>query len=531
MTLKKPSNAYWDKRANARMAKYHRDADATVKTVTKAYDKAQKDMASEAEKIFGKFAKDGNLSTEEAWKLLNETIPKAEWTSIKAKIGDIKDPRIKRQMLNRLNAPAYSARITRLEALKENTYLQSKIIADAEIQASTNGYIGTINDAYYRTMFDVQKGIGVGFDFATMPNRTIETILKNPWSGKQFSSRIWDNTDVLAQQITEVITAGFMSGTGTRQMRSELMERMNVGKHAANRLIRTETTYMANAAETESYKEAGIDEYMFLATLDNKTSKKCQGLDRKIFKVKDAMAGLNLPPMHPFCRSTTRAYLGEKFMQGAQRRARNPVTGKNELVPASMNYPEWRKSIDDKHGKDQVDRIEKQDKNKATDKKQFEKYKLIYGKDLGAKNFAEFQDLKYNKGETWENIKSQKQQVLNSTDYRDSFKGKFGNKEVREWYITHDKNIVGNLDRNSSIKEQAVQAHSARNKYRTEARLMMSDRKQADLLNETQKNLTLDELVKSKMDRKGLSKDEAYADIIETAGKTNKKVNERFKLE
>ena len=45
--------------------------------------------------------------------------------------------------------------------------------------------------------------------------------------------------------------------------------------------------------------------------------------------------------MHPWCRSTTIAIIGEKMLEGMKRRARDPVTGKTYLVPASMNYREW----------------------------------------------------------------------------------------------------------------------------------------------------------------------------------------------
>lgn len=324
-----------------RMAEYHRSADSTIKTVNKAYDKAQQDIATEIDKIFETFSVNGQLTPQQAKKILNQRIPNPLLGIAKKIYPKIKDKRIKRWLLTRMNAPAYRARITRLEALKENAYLQSKIIADAEIQASTSGYMKTIRDAYYRTMYDVHRGLGVGFEFAAMPSSNIESILKNPWSGKHFSQRVWDNTDTLASQISEVITAGFMSGTGTRKMIQDLAERMHVGKFAASRLIRTETTYMANAAEMESYKEAEVEEYMFLATLDLRTSEICQEQDKKVYKVKSAKPGVNMPPMHVFCRSTTRAYFGPQTLKNIQRRARNPVTGKNELVPASMKYEQW----------------------------------------------------------------------------------------------------------------------------------------------------------------------------------------------
>lgn len=324
-----------------RMAEYHKGAESTIRTVNSAYDKAQKDIQSMIDQIFTTFSKNGQLDPATAKKLLNQRIPNPLLAIAEKAYPKIKDKRIQKWLLAKINAPAYRARITRLEALKQNVYLQSKIIADVEITAGTNLYIKTMRDAYHRTMFDVQKGLGVGFAFASMPDKVIQNILKQPWAGKQFSARIWDNTDVLAKQVSEVITAGFVSGVGTAKMTRELAERMGVGKHAANRIVRTETTYMANMAEMESYEEAEIDQYMFLATLDKKTSKICQKQDLKIYKVKDAKPGVNMPPMHPFCRSTTRAYFGPKTLDSIQRRARNPATGKNELVPASMAYPEW----------------------------------------------------------------------------------------------------------------------------------------------------------------------------------------------
>lgn len=339
--MRMPSDEYWERRARQRMASYQRNAEATIRTIMRAYDKAIQDIEEEIERIFLRFAIDGQLSPLEARRLLNEPINRSEWEAIKAKIAEIENPRIRRQLLNRLNAPAYRARITRLQALKARIYIQSKIIADAEIRASTSGYIDTINEAYYRTMFDLQRGLGVGFEFAVMPQRTVEAILKRPWSGEHFSSRVWGNTDKLAEMLSKIITAGFMSGVGLQKMVQDIEERFDVGKHAAARLVRTETTYMANAAEMESYEEAGIERYVFVATLDLRTSPQCRSHDRKIYAVKDARPGVNMPPLHPYCRSTTRAYFGPGTLEGIQRRARDPVTGKTYLVPASMSYQEW----------------------------------------------------------------------------------------------------------------------------------------------------------------------------------------------
>lgn len=340
--MRTPSNAYWDRRAQLRMAQYHRDADAVVKTVTDAYDKASVDLLDEINRIFDTFARNGELSPTAARRVLNQRIPNPLLNWMKRIYPRIQNERVRRWFLNRFNAPAYRARITRLEALRERINVQSKVIADIELTATTNGYMRVISSAYYRSMFDLQKGLAVGFNFSAVPTRTIETILKRPWSGENFSSRIWGNSQVLAEQLTEVLTAGFFSGSSYRKMRLDIEARMGVGKHAANRLIRTETTYMSNAAEMEAYEEAEIDRYRFMATLDNRTSPQCRQHDLKVYAVKDAKPGMNMPPLHPYCRSTTIAYFGDDDLDRIERRARDPATGRTYTVPNSMTFSEWK---------------------------------------------------------------------------------------------------------------------------------------------------------------------------------------------
>lgn len=341
--MNKRSNPYWDHRAMLRMSSYHRNGDRTMHVITSAYDRAIENLTGEIEAIFQRYAKNGNLSVEAAKHFLNNPLPQEEWNQLKNTVRYIHNDELRARVLSKLNANAYASRITRLEALREQAYIQSKIIADVELTNSTQFYIDTIKDAYYSNMFDVQRGLGVGFNFSKIPNKTIETILRNPWSGRQFSQRIWGNTDVLADQLSEIITGGFMSGLSVEKMREQLEELAGVGKHAANRLIRTETTYMSNAAELESYKEAGIDKYQFLATLDNRTSNQCREQDMKVYKVNEAVFGKNIPPLHAYCRSTTVAYFNKDTLDKIERSAVDPLTGKLTTVPANMSYDSWYK--------------------------------------------------------------------------------------------------------------------------------------------------------------------------------------------
>lgn len=388
------------------MKSYHKDADKTILLITRAYEKAIEDIEEEIRKIYDKFKFDTRLSDAEIRGLLNSRVNKKELDKLREKLSTIEDPDIRKQALAKLNAPAYRARITRLEALKLNIYVEVKKLADIELKHSKSLYIDTIKRAYYQHIFDIQKGLGIGFNVSSIPTHVIEEILKNPWSGKNFSERIWKNTDIVADKVTEIMLSGFMSGKSIDKMSRELSEFADTSKYVAARLIRTELTYMANQGELQSYKELGIEKYIYVATLDDRTSEICRKLDRKVFEVEKAKVGENYPPMHPNCRSTTRAYLGPDTLKGIQRRARDPKTGKTYLIPADMSYEEWyQKHVVNKYGPDQAEIIEKKVKNKANDREQYERYKNVLGDDLGIKSLEEFQELKYNNIEKYNLIK------------------------------------------------------------------------------------------------------------------------------
>lgn len=388
------------------MAEYHKSSDETIYKINNAYDNAIKDINEDINNIFYKYKLDSGLNEKEVRQLLNSKIPKKESDSIRARIHGIQDEELKRYMMAQLNANAYKARITRLEALKESIYINSKTAADVEIKQSTKLYTDNIKKAYYSNAFDIQKGLGVGFNIAQMPIESVQEILKNNWSGKHYSKRVWHNTDVLTQKLEEVITSGLMSGKSSRRMAIELEELTNYGKFAAERIIRTETTYISNMAEIESYAECGIDKYIFVATLDLRTSSVCREHDRKVYKREKAEAGINLPPLHPHCRSTTRAYLGKGTLEGIQRRARDPETGKTYLVPRDMSYQDWY----DKYCEDKTENFEKMIKNKSSDRQQLKQFKGALGKD-SPKTLKDFQDLKYNNSKEWKLLEGYKKAV------------------------------------------------------------------------------------------------------------------------
>ncbi|MDD3415492.1 MAG: minor capsid protein [Lachnospiraceae bacterium] len=342
---------YWIKRADARMAEIQAGSDQTIQDISEAYDSAMKQLNKDIDRLFFRFAGKNGLTPEQAKELLSETLTSQEVDSIRSQIDMIQDPDIKRQLYTKLDATISRSRISRLEALKEDIYIQTSKMADVELQRSTARYFNIIQDDYLHNVFDCQQYLNFAYSFSKIPVNTINEILKDNWSGKHYSKRLWENSMVngakIEDTVKKLLLKGTLTGTNSRKLAKELDKITNTGTYACERLIRTESTYFVAMADLEAAKRRGTKRIRFVATLDDRTSEECRDHDGNIINIEDAVPGKTIPPLHPFCRSVIIDVI--EGLVHRVRTARNPVTGKNYKVPADMTYREWEKMVSDEH--------------------------------------------------------------------------------------------------------------------------------------------------------------------------------------
>ncbi len=216
---------------------------------------------------------------------------------------------------------------------------QHRSLANAEIGVDTEHLGDIIQSAYMQTVFDVTKGADYRAAFDLIPESRVKAILSTNWSGQMFSQRVWDNTNALADGLKHDMLVGIMAGKSEQHMADDIMNRCGVGAFEARRLVRTETTCVANMAELYGYKELDIDEYEFSACLDSRTSDLCRELDGKVFKRNSAQAGVNLPPMHPFCRSTTLPVLPSEEDLDKE------LAELCDEIGADVDFDEWERNL------------------------------------------------------------------------------------------------------------------------------------------------------------------------------------------
>lgn len=309
----------------------------------KVYQEAKIYLDKEINKIFDKFQRDYGLSQVDARQVLKNMKDKKDLNELR-KVLEARpnDPNIQR-LLADLDSPAYSFRMKRLERLSDDLDRMRESIYHSEKTGSDAFYSDLMKDSYYKATFDLQQQTGLAYGFSGLPESEIKHLQSFSWvgDGSTYSTDIWKNTGKLTSSIKDELLISLMTGRGTRETAQAIAERFNVGQNDARRLVRTESAFFHNQMELLSYEEADIEKYIFVAVLDKRTSRICQEHDNKVYDTDKAVSGVNYPPLHPWCRSTTIAHDDDIDYSKLERRARNPKTGKVEYVPADMTYKEW----------------------------------------------------------------------------------------------------------------------------------------------------------------------------------------------
>lgn len=332
---------YWAKRKANLIYEQMDKAEKQADKFDDVYRQSKAYLDKQINKIFDKFQRDYGLSERDARHVLKNMKDQKDLNELR-KVLEARpnDPNIQR-LLADLDSPAYAYRMKRLERLSADLDSMRESIYHSEKKGSDAFYSDLMKDSYYKATFDLQQQTGLAYSFSDLPETEIKRLQGLKWTGEAYSDRIWSNTGALASSVKDELLVSLMTGRSVRDTSQAIAERFEVGKGKARRLVRTESAFFHNQMELLSYEDAEITKYKFVAVLDRRTSEICQEHDNKVYDTDKAVPGVNYPPLHPWCRSTTIAHDDDIDYSKLERRARNPETGKVEYVPADMSYKEW----------------------------------------------------------------------------------------------------------------------------------------------------------------------------------------------
>lgn len=191
---------------------------------------------------------------------------------------------------------------TPADLYKLDKYWQSQSQLRKELQKLGDRQISALSKIFETNFFEVYYSIGIeGHEaFSTVSSEGALQLINQIWvaDGKSWSQRVWDNTELLAETLTEGLVDCVVTGKKTTELKNILQERFGVSYSRADALARTEIAHVQTEAAKKRYEDYGIQKVEIWADPDERTCEICGKLHKKIYP-----AGAHVPiPAHPNCR-------------------------------------------------------------------------------------------------------------------------------------------------------------------------------------------------------------------------------------
>lgn len=336
---------YWKQRFKILEQIEHSKTTEYIADLEKIYGVAISNCEAEISKWYQRIADNNNITYIEAKKLLSKNeLQEFKW-AVEEYIRHGQENAVSRQWIKELENASAKVHISRLEAMKMQMQQQVEIVIAKETEGMEELLKDIFEDSYYRSVFEFQRGIGIGSTFTKLDDKTVSKIIHKPWTadGSEFSERIWGKhrTQLINNLHTELSHA-FIRGDNPQTLAGSIKKKFEVTRSQAENLALTESAFFRAFGQKKAYEEMNVEEFEISATLDSRTSEICRYMDGKVFKTKDLQVGVNHPPFHCRCRSTSVPYFSDEFTEGEKRAVRNK-NGKYYTVPANMKFEEWSK--------------------------------------------------------------------------------------------------------------------------------------------------------------------------------------------
>ncbi|MBM6986249.1 MAG: minor capsid protein [Acidaminococcaceae bacterium] len=342
---------YWEERQQRYLdlkAAGMAEAEVTEEELREYFEKAIHHCERTIQAWYERYASENGISYADAQKVLDARELHAFKMDLKEYTRLARREGLSDEYVKMLDQASIRARLTKIQALYIEL-MQYVEEVSKRLNVDLSDLLNKVYEStYYKTAYETQKTMGAFSSFNAISRETIEKAVSRPWApdGKDFSERIWNDRQALANTLRTQITQSLLMQEGSTPMIERVSKRFNVTFNNAKRLVETETAYVQESAFKSSLQNLGIKKYKLLAVLDSRTSDICRELDGHVYDLAKAEPGLTMPPFHCYCRTTMVPYIrGITDEAGTTRMARDDVTNKSYRVNGNMTYSEWRKSM------------------------------------------------------------------------------------------------------------------------------------------------------------------------------------------
>lgn len=329
---------YFEQRSMMIEDRVYNESTAFIKRLKRLFRESEKIVELKIKEFYADFAIDNQISYREAQRILNDKEFR-EWRMTLEEYIALANDTGDETLIKELDILSKRSQINRLDSLLSQIKAEQDLLYSKQLSLFNEHMTTVYSSSYYSAVYNTQNYFKLYYSFSVVDSEVIKQILKYKNAGSTLSQKIWgSHRKKLFTEVQDKIAQGLAASKGNREIIKEIAERYQVAYSNASRLVRTESNFYMNQANLSALKETFADEYIYVATLDKRTSTICRELDGKIFRISEAKAGVNYPPMHPYCRSTTAIYIPD--VTKYEERVMRNVDGKS-VVRENMTYSEW----------------------------------------------------------------------------------------------------------------------------------------------------------------------------------------------
>lgn len=336
---------YWRGRFAILENSAHKQADEYLQTLEDIYRETEHTVQRDIESWYQRFATNNNVTLAEARKMLTTgQLEEFKWTA-EQYVKAAQQANLSPEWIKKLENASTRFHVSRLEAIQLQIQQQIELLYGNQVDGVDDLLKKLVSNGYTHGAFEIQKGIGLGWDFTALNQKKLETLLSKPWTtdGRTFRDRCWVNKADLVDTVNKELLQGMLRGDPPAKTITAIQKKFGTARYKARRLVHTETTYFNAVSKIQMYKDLGVDQIEIVETLDSRTCAVCQPLDGTVIPLAQYEPGVTVPPFHPNCRGTTCPHYDD--MDGE--RAARTADGKVYYVPANMKYTDWKKAFVD----------------------------------------------------------------------------------------------------------------------------------------------------------------------------------------
>lgn len=301
------SEKYWVSREKEHMLKQIKDEKKMMAEIGKRYEESYVNIQKEIDAFYANYAGKEKINQSEARKRASEFDVKAFAKKAK-KYVETRD--FSSRANDELRLYNLTMKVNRLELLKANIGLELIDLYDG-----LDKYMeGKLSQS---AIDEMVRQSGILGETVWKNHKFVKEVVNSSFYNATFSENLWSDMQGLKSDLDKALTKGITQGKNPKVLAREISRNFMTikGKENAvfitNRLLISELSRVQAAVQEGSYKKYGYDEYDYIPELS--ACDLCKEVAKKNpHKTKDMQVGLNMYPMHNFCKCSTSAHFNRE---------------------------------------------------------------------------------------------------------------------------------------------------------------------------------------------------------------------------